>query len=245
MPYEGRKRNNGSMDCKGFRAWLLKRGIERDLTREAMAHAEVCPLCRRMYEIDAGLEEFLSREFFSEAAMPGGLAEKVEFNLSYVEGDRKRVPGYRKMWLLFAAVAAAMLFVFFVYPAGGRFRSVEEIGRFAVENHLSHQAVVFTADEVRDVEGWFRDRLHFPVRMPDTKGLDLELIGGRKCNFGRKSAAYLFYSNRRTKDRSSIFVIDPQDIGFDVKEGATYHVTVNGRKVRFWKAGDAAYAMVE
>ncbi len=231
------------MKCMEFKEWLVRR--EEALLREATAHIETCRGCRKMYELDSKLEEFISGGFFKEVEPPPGLAERVEFNLRHAEVGGTGARGFRRAGVLAAAAAAVFLFVFLLYPSKERFHSVEEIGRLAVENHLSHLAIRFTADEVRDVRAWFRDRLDFPVRPPDIEGLGLEFIGGRKCSLGASNVAYLFYSNTRTNGRSSIFVIDADDLGFYVEDGKTYRVTVLGRKVTFWKAGDVAYAMVE
>ena len=113
------------------------------------------------------------------------------------------------------AVAMAALLILFLNPFAGRFRSVQEIGILAVDNHLKNLSMNFKAGEVRDVPRWFKDRLGFKISVPDLAGQGLQFIGGRKCYLGKNEVAYLLYE--KAGERVSLFIIEPDDVNFKMK----------------------------
>jgi len=236
------------MECVEFKHWLVLRdGAGCESADKALYHLKGCPDCMKLYDADTALAEVM-KEGFKEEELPGGLMERIEEDLDAVKRDR---PGKGPTpWRVFVKAAApvlavAAMLVVFIYPQTGKLGSVDEIGRLAVENHLSDLTIKFTTREVSNVPGWFGDKLDFAVAVPEFAGNSMALIGGRKCSLGKNDVAYLFYKNPAQDKRTSLFVIDGNDIGFEMADGKRYHTSVNDTEVTLWKTGSLAYAMVE
>ena len=234
------------MRCDEFKYWLYRKDlIEGPISEEARLHMVGCRRCKRLYDGDAMLEEAI-RSGLSMMEVPAGLIEKIERSISSLD-EEGREAGLWKRYMgrvLLPAVAMAMVAVLFVYSLTGPFHSVEEIGRLAVKNHLSELEMQFRAGEVEDIPRWFRGKLDYTVYMPDFQSLGLTLVGGRKCSLGTNEVAYLFYTDK-TQRKISVFIIDSSDLGFDMKEGRTYSVTMDGYNVRIWKKEEVVFALVE
>ncbi len=99
----------------------------------------------------------------------------------------------------------------------------------------------FNAVDVNDIPAWFRGKLAFDVALPEFKGLNLELLGGRKCSLGREDAAYLFYAG--DGKRYSLFVLDAADVKFDMEEGKIYRYPVRDCVVEMWKERNRVYVL--
>ena len=236
------------MECVDFKHWLVLRdGAGCESADKALYHLKGCPDCMKLYDADTALSEVMM-EGFKEEELPCGLMERIEEDLDAVKGDR--VGKGPTPWRVFAkavapVLAVAAMLVVFIYPQTGKLESVDEIVKLAVENHLSDLTIKFTTREVSNVPGWFGDKLDFAVAVPDLAGSSLALIGGRKCSLGRNDVAYLFYKYPAQDKRTSVFVIDGNDIGFEMVDGKRYRTAFNDEQVTVWKSGALAYVMVE
>ncbi len=235
------------MKCVEFRRWLINRDpvVERPGDR-VESHLKECPICRRLYRMDTRLNAVLAGALGKTVELPRGLLDKVEMNLRCLE-EGCGAFGRRRMYLMAAAIVLVLAAsaVVVLYPFREPIKSIDELGRLAVHNHLSHLAVMFTANDVEDVPDWFAERLDFRVVPPDTGVSNLSLVGGRKCTLGGEDAACLFYRDNRNDNRVSVFVMDSDALGFDAEDMRRYRLRVKHRDVTFWKSGELAYVMVK
>ena len=112
----------------------------------------------------------------------------------------------------------------------------------SVANHLNTEmAVEFCSLNFSNAGFWFSERLGFEVKLPDLKRLGLNFLGGRKCSLGKISAACLF-CNLDGK-RASLFLINPEDVKFDIAGNRKYVVEGNGATVTIWKEAGVICAL--
>jgi anti-sigma factor RsiW len=228
------------MICTDFKIWILDRAPERET--EAITHAKSCGVCAGLHALDDALEGVIS-EGLKEAEVPEGLIKKVEMNLESMDAVGKRAgrtPGLIVKTLA-PVMAAAAVFLIFILPGPARFESMDEIGRFAVENHLEGMAMEFKSNEVADPARWLGERLDFNVKVPRVEGLTL--LGGRKCSLGENDVGYLFYEKDGTA--VSLFVVDADTLAFEMPDNRAYRFPVDGSEITLWKEGRLVYASVE
>jgi anti-sigma factor RsiW len=132
--------------------------------------------------------------------------------------------------------------VMLLNPFSGHLQTVDEVVAHSISNHLdTSMEMAFRAGEVSDVGQWFTQRLEYVVRLPDLKRLGLDLLGGRKCAFGKIDAALLFCNSKGK--RVSLFVINQNDVDFRFGKERKYIVEEGGFKVTVWKESGMVYAM--
>ena len=90
--------------------------------------------------------------------------------------------------------------------------------------------LAFRAGEVKNVDQWFSQRLEYAVRSPDLNRLGLNLVGGRKCAFGKIDAALVFCKSKGK--RVSLFAINENDVGLRFDKERTYTVEEGEFKVK-------------
>lgn len=92
---------------------------------------------------------------------------------------------------LAAAIAAVvMLPSFTVAPAkSGQLPVIEQ----AVDWHVGNYPIEVTGPEATRVSEWFRNKVDFPVRLPQFSGRSANLLGARIAHVQDRRAAYLLY----------------------------------------------------
>ncbi|MBI3585162.1 MAG: hypothetical protein HY096_14590 [Nitrospinae bacterium] len=238
------------MNCQEYREWFRKREIlsSEGIVSEAYLHAKTCKECSVMNKIDTDIENKFRKELYMRE-VPDGLLNRIELNIKSIYNVKKRtsVPrlkhGGTSLWKTAApAFAVAAMVLLFISYNFAYFRSVEEVGRLSVESHMENLPMMFKAEEVKDISLWFRERLSFPVSIPEIGESGLKLVGGRKCKLGRNEVAYLFY--KKGDKRISLYVIDTKKIKYEMEDNKKYHLPFKECEVDIWKSGDMVYSLV-
>jgi anti-sigma factor RsiW len=228
------------MECHNFKKWVINKDIlDESVEKAAREHLEMCERCRKLYTMDARIEAQIKEEL-REVEAPGGLLSRIEMDIQST--DKVKMFTHLSWKKLIPAVAVAALLLIFLNPFAGGFKSIEEIGSLAVDNHLDKDmTMAFRAGEVRDVSRWFEDRLGFRVSNPNLEQQGFRFLGGRKCSLGGNDAAYLFYE--KAGEKVSLFIIDPSDLNFSMGVKMS-NISFRGCDIKIWKEGDQVYAMV-
>lgn len=229
------------MTCEQFKTWLAASNTDdRQSTQTAHQHTETCESCRQLLAVDTHLEMRM-QEAFQTVDPPPGLTARI----------RRKVqpqPEPRQRWLgkivMPALAMSAVLILLLINPFNGRLDSMDDLRSFAVANHMdAGVSMDFTAAQVQDVVGWFKERLDFAVALPDLDKLGLTLLGGRKCFLDKKAAAYLFCKSKGQK--ASLFLVEPDDLRIQVHPDQTYFIQGNGQTVRIWLEGGVVCVLVQ
>jgi hypothetical protein len=230
------------MTCHEFKNWLINKDILDEKGEElAKAHLDDCERCRKIYMIDSHVESRI-KDSLKEVEIPHRLRSRIELDiLSTTERKNFTQAHWKK---ILPAFAMAALLIIFINPFTTRFESIEEIGSDAVENHLEEgMTMAFKRGEGIDISRWFEGRLGFRVSPPDLESQGFQFLGGRKCALGKNDVAYLFYE--KTGKKVSLFIINSEDLSFELKTERMYNITLRECDVKIWKATDQVYAMVE
>ncbi len=228
------------MECNSFRDWLNNGDmLDGDVEARAMEHLALCERCSNLFAMDSRIETGI-REGMKAVDVPEGLLDRIEMDL---RSEKKKQPAVLLSWKSFVpAFTAAILLLIFFNPFSGKFINIDEIERHAVTDHLNNLAMTFKAEDVSDVTGWFKQRLGFTISVPDSAVKGFQLVGGRKCHFGKNDVAYLLYE--KGGKRVSLFIIDARDLDFTIPPHRMYSMVGRGCQVKVWMAADQVYAMV-
>ena len=229
------------MNCQEYREWFRKREVlsSEGIISEAYLHAKTCRECSVINKIDTDHENKIRRDLYMRE-VPDGLLNRVELNIQSISGVKKRSS---ILWRTVApALTVAAMVLLFISYNFTYFRSVEEVGRLSVESHMENLPMMFKAEEVKDISLWFRERLSFPVSIPEIGESGLKLVGGRKCKLGRNEVAYLFY--KKGDKRISLYAIDTKKIRYEMEDNKKYHLPFKECEVDIWKSGDMVYSLV-
>jgi anti-sigma factor RsiW len=143
-----------------------------------------------------------------------------------------------------ALAMAAVILVIVLQPYFGQIKSFDQIGAFALAEHLSSDLeMTFKAQEVGDATGWFSERLGFQIAIPGLEEQGFQFVGGRECFLGKKKAAYLYY--QKQGEKVSLFIINYRDLDFPLSRHKTYMVYDQGYEIKVWIRGKLCYALVE
>ncbi len=192
------------------------------------------------------------RDGFIKEDVPERLLSRIEMDMTSVEKEgiytRFLQSVFEKItnmpWVkIVPPFAFAVLPLLFVNPFGPGFSSMDEIGTYAATDHMGNLSMAYAAENTQDVSGWFENEMGFKIAVPDMSGQGLKLKGGRKCHFGKCDVAYLFY--KKEDRRISLFIINSDDVKFDMGKNGTYLMNYNECTVKIWKTADLFYAMVE
>ncbi|MCP4404338.1 MAG: hypothetical protein GY801_44440 [bacterium] len=233
------------MTCQEWQEWLLnKDDTAADTAVLAERHLEVCSACQKISLLDSQLETNI-KDTLRHVEPPARLLAKIEMNMaSSTTATRRHGLGEWISWKRLTpmlATAAIMLFAMF-YPSIGQLRNLQQIGILSVDNHLEYLPMSFATDAVQDLPEWFEERLDFRVAAPNLIAQDLRLTGGRKCSLGKNDVAYLSYEEAGS--RASLFIIDPADVSFEMKDTEEYTLLDRGCQVKIWKEAELVYALV-
>ncbi len=222
------------MTCEDFipfiDAYVDQEFDERERAEMEM-HLRSCPECRELVEFQVGLKqqfkacleerapESLRERIFRDIeqqqaaaseheAETSESAEVVELPTPHEEPATDDRPWLlRYGWIaapLAAALAIAILLPSFtVAPAkSGQLPIVEQ----TVDWHVGNYPIEVTGPDSSEVSYWFRNKVDFPVRLPQFAEKDVNLLGGRIAHVRDRRAAYLLYEVDGT--RLSVLVFD-------------------------------------
>lgn len=233
------------MNDSTFKTWLNNRDrYDQTTANTAKNHMASCKSCKMLYSWDALLEARIS-EPLVEVEPPSGLLARIKNNLQFETSGRTRIAHIFPLKRLATALAMVAVIVVIVFqPYSGQIKSFDQIGNFALAEHLSSDLeMTFKAQEVSDVTRWFSKRLNFQIAIPGLEKQGLHFLGGRECFFGKKKAAYLYYD--RQGEKISLFIINYQDLDFTLSPKRTYTVYERGYEIKIWLQGTLCYTLVE
>jgi len=176
---------------------------------ELRRHLDSCETCRRQVETLLALKAAVAASAETRP-VPHTLRERLG------PLARKSTRRYlrRRRWLL--GLAAGVLIAvgvtgWLVLRPQGRADLVAEA---LVARHLyflqDPKAVQIATNDRQRIAAWFRNKLHFPVRLPALQGADLK--GARFCHFWGHKIALAFYE--ASGNRLSLFVMDSTTFPF-------------------------------
>lgn len=125
--------------------------------------------------------------------MPTPSPEDSESDLGSTQPTRSR--GFMRAASILAPLAAAVALVFVlpsftVAPAkSGQLPVVEQ----TVDWHVGNYPIEVTGPDAARVTQWFRNKVDFPVRLPQFADRQANLLGGRIAHVQDRRAAYLLY----------------------------------------------------
>lgn len=232
------------IDCHDFKQWLGNfTEADAHVSGEARHHMQGCRSCSRLYEKDQLMEQAL-KNGMQAVAPPAGLVDRVRTRV-VSRGSRSSKRNFVLSWKVAAPVFASILavFLFLFNPFAPGLPTIDDVVAQSIAFHQNvDMRMEFASHDTADPAQWFRQRLDFAVRLPDMDRLGLTWKGGRKCRLGKVEAAYL--SCQSTGKRASLFLINPDDIGFAIDEGREYLVRQNGTAVTVWKEAGVVLALV-
>ena len=227
------------MNCSEFKQWLNTDLSDEGASAEAGKHADICDACKKLHDLDSLLEAKI-RNGLETVAPPERLINRIDMNIRSAENEKS---GEKAAWKKTAyAFAVAAMVLIILNPFSTKFQGMDEISALTVKDHTANLSMAFKAGEIQDVPRWFEDKLGYAISMPDLKTHGLKLLGGRKCHLGGNDVAYLFCEKEGKK--ISLFIMDADDLDFDMEEKGVYSMTVNDCDVEVWKRTDLVYAMV-
>jgi len=230
------------MNCAEFKNWLIdKDGHDQSADQDAKLHRLSCARCEKLYRLDRRMEERLA-ESFVEVDLPADLFEKIQRDERYA-GIKDPGPALSSKFSAAILATAVIIVVVFFNPFKSPMRSIEEISTLVLANHLSNDtSLAFMAGQISDVSNWFAAKIGYPVHVPDMAAEGFTFLGGRKCSLGHQKAAYLVYEKEGKK--CSLFIIDRNDLGFDLERDRKYSVDEQGHSIKVWSDKDLVYVMV-
>jgi anti-sigma factor RsiW len=232
------------VNCQEFKQWLINQdSADENAFRQVKDHILVCQTCEELYQSDMTLDAILKKGM-QTVEPPPGLIVRARREIES-ESRPRSFKFLRVSWKTAVPVLsmAALVLVMLLNPFSGHLQTIDEIVMHSIANHLdTGMEMAFRAGEITDVGQWFTQRLGYAVRLPDLKRLGLNLLGGRKCVFGKINAALLFCNSKGK--RASLFVVNQNDVGLRFDGDRKYTVEEGDFKVTVWKEYGMVYAMV-
>jgi len=225
------------MDCKNFTSWLENRDTH-DLSEadRAIKHAAQCAQCKELLVRDEELDLFIAK-MFQYKKMDNQLYSKIDRGLMEPTGKRR----YRgAIAALFGMALVSVLFFAFSFSPGN-FSSMDELGKYVVQEHQEHGRITPLFERIENVEEWGREKLHNSFSVNTLPAGNLEIVGGRICTIKNCSFAHLLYQNR--KKLYSLFITSGDEIGFYMEPGRMYSLTISGVELHIWKKEKMVYAL--
>ncbi|MFN2353251.1 MAG: hypothetical protein ABR512_01830 [Desulfopila sp.] len=227
------------MDCLKFSNWLANRDMyDVSEADKAIKHTEVCRDCRAKLHFDEQLDKYMHGAL-QKTEMPAALRRRVDISIDGMSSNRSTVR-YR-VFGVFSAAAAVMVVFGLIFMFSSTIPSVDEMGRYVIEEHAGHDDSVLVIDDIHNLA---------QLGVVDVSSTELmaqvpagyTFRGGRICLLGQCEAIHLvFYHNSR---RVSLYLIKTGDVDFSLSAGRHYSMQEGTYMVRFWKKGGYVYAMV-
>jgi len=230
------------MKCIDFKNWLYDRKtFDRALPPGAKAHLKTCSSCRKLNLLDKNLDKAVNSEFLAED-VPPGVVHRIEADLHKKSAPYWSSSFYVQKMIPAVAVSFVLLAVtLFHFP--GDFKNLQHISNKAVAYHLeSEYDMTFNENKVSEGNEMLNEELGFKVVIPDLSAKGLQLMGGRKCVLGKRDVAYIFYEKQG--HTNSLFIMNQDDMDFEMAEGAQYKDVNKGCPIQIWKENGQVYALV-
>ncbi len=230
------------MKCIEFKKWLYNREtFERKLHPSAKAHIKTCSSCRKLNLLDKELDNIVNKEFLAEE-VPPGVVHRIEADLQ--QKSNSGVFSNLYIQKLAPAVAISFIALFFtLFYLPGDFNNLQHISNAAVEYHLkSEHGMTFKENNILKGNKTLNEELGFKVVIPDLSTQGYQLLGGRKCVLEKRDVAYIFYEKQG--HINSLFILNQNDLGFEMTDGAEYKDVNKGCPINIWKENSQVYALV-
>jgi len=225
------------MNCANFTSWLGNRDTH-DLSEadRAMKHASQCTHCKDLLQKDEELELFVAKMFQYEK-MDKHLYSQIDRGLMVPRRKRRRWGGVAA--LLTMAIVAVVFFAFSFPP--GNFGSMDELGKYVVQEHLEHGRITPLFEQIENVEEWGRKNLQVSFHVNTMVAGDMKIVGGRICSIKNCDFAHLLYQDKQ--ELYSLFVTSGDEIGFFMEPGRMYSITISGVDLHIWQREKMVYAL--
>lgn len=233
------------MTCNDFKTWLGNKDLlGQSAEGQAREHMDSCEQCNKLAEVDSLLEYRIS-EGFQQVEPPREFFARLEMDIMSAERTERVEILSTSPWkkLVPALAMAALVLIIVLNPFGGKIGSIDQIGSYALANHLNPElTMAFKMEDVADVTGWFESRVGFSPHLPRRNMQGLTLLGGRECYWGKNKAAYLICD--KSGKKVSVFIIDPSTLDFTLERDRSYSIQDRGHEIKIWKEKEQVFAMV-
>ncbi|MBW2660327.1 MAG: hypothetical protein JRC87_12195 [Deltaproteobacteria bacterium] len=225
------------MNCTNFTSWLENRDTH-DISEadRAMKHASGCTHCKELLQKDEELELFVAKVFRYEK-IDQQLYNKIDRGLMVPRRKRQYRSGVAA---LFGVAVMAVIFYAFSFSPGN-FGSIDELGKYVVQEHLEHGRVTPLFEQIGNVEEWGREKLQDSFSVNTIPAGNMEIVGGRICIIKNCNFAHLLYQDKL--DLYSLFVTSGKEIGFSMEPGRMYTLTISGVELHIWQKDKMVYAL--
>ncbi|MEN8199262.1 MAG: hypothetical protein ABFR63_04225 [Thermodesulfobacteriota bacterium] len=136
------------------------------------------------------------------------------------------------------------MLVLFLFPFGSQtssFASMDELGRLAIVDHLSHDSKGCSSSALLDLGVWSLKELGYRVNQPEVPE-GAELLAASKCRLGECDTVHLMY--RRGEEYFSVFVFPKDEADFALASGKSYSLDFGDHRVTLQQRGGQIQAMV-
>ncbi|MEE9217769.1 MAG: hypothetical protein V3U98_01740 [Acidobacteriota bacterium] len=252
-----------SLSCESARRLIVQGRAEEAAVAE---HLRGCEPCRAFSSSEEEIAE-LCRRGAARHTAPAALRDRVEKLLAAEQPrERSAVPrrrvagaliGGAGKWLSVAAVLVAVVTVvtiaYFRYQ--GRASAHLAVGQIA-RDYIAYASRPDRAEIVSsshgEIEKWLKARVRLAVRVPSLPGA--RLVGARRCTFGERVAALVFYELQEergdTGDLVSLYVFEGRGEDWSgmptLAETARQHFCrthIQGVSVLVWEHLGLTYAL--
>jgi len=175
---------------------------------ELRRHLDVCETCRSGVETLLALKNVVAGSAETRP-VPHTLRQRLG-TLAERSSGRSFVRGWG-LAVVAAALAAGLLLALGVtrWRMLGRSAEADVVAEALVTDHVHFlampDALEIASRDPQQIAEWFRDKVAFPVRVPELHGADL--LGARLCSLWGHKVALAFYETQGK--RLSVFITDP------------------------------------
>ena len=242
------------MNCQELRTCLdayVNGELEAQQTLDADAHLAFCMPCQWVLAREREFRQVLRTRAKRETTPPA-LRERVHSVLNQVDRAERRQRLIRWLPLPMAAAALVLLALWSGSLTGHRTSPESSAVMALTGKHLAYAQMdapaEFSTGDRQMVAGWFKERVHFSVPVPDFTPSGIRLVGGRISEFSGHQAAYLLYEKGRSL--VSLFVFPSRGLelpesGWErIGQRRYFFAEFKGQQVVIWTQGESAFALV-
>ena len=234
------------MICRDFENWMLTRDGALDnkspMEPGIQAHLEQCKACQALYAMDQSIENNIKKAL-APIDMPDGLIDQVNISIDHALETKKPVNQYARISLVAGFALITILAAFFFFNQPFQYKSLQHLSESAVARHLDgDNTMTFSSNEMDQAQSLMSKELKFNVILPNLTDQGYVLLGGRLCILEKCKIAYLFYE--KLNKTCSLFILDYDNLAFDMADGSQYSNDMKGLHTRIWKNSGQVYAMV-
>lgn len=222
------------------------------------AHLVFCELCRQVVASEVKLRNLIEADTFEDFA-PGSLRERIVEQAreqpagGVVRALRPSAASHRRFvtgLLTGVGAAAAILGFMFLLLMGGPGDTPPLAAEVLAKHGMYSRApelLQIASSQPTELARWFRERVHFPLKLPLLARPGDRLIGGRLSSVGDSQAAYLIYARDGRRLSLFIFKVLPglprPGMAKQVEGLPFYTATLQNRAVVWWEDGEVYYAV--